>query len=335
MKKLTLSLLSISILIFMCSWGFLVHRTIHQLAVYQLPVEIRPFFFKEMKYLVYNAPRPDIRRKDDKEEETKHFIDFENYGEHAENNMPRTWNEAVAIFGEDSLKKNGWLPFVIINTQNQLTEAFRKGNRDSVLFYAADLGHYIGDAHVPLHTTANYDGQMTNQKGIHSLWESMVPELELETYTLRSRHQARYIKHQEKAIWNTLQASYTMVANLLEMETAASKFFTEEQKLRVQIRNGKERKGYTTEFALAYAEKLQPTINKQLVAASEMIADFWYTAWVNAGKPDLDKLGWNQLNEEQKTSLEKEVLAYKEDSLISRKLLRSKQEEEKKNKKED
>jgi hypothetical protein len=38
------------------------------------------------------------------------------------------------------------------------------------------LGHYIGDAHVPLHTTSNYNGQKTNQHGIHGLWESRIPE---------------------------------------------------------------------------------------------------------------------------------------------------------------
>ena len=43
---------------------------------------------------------------------------------------------------------------------------------DDVLRTAADLGHYLADAHVPLHTTGNYNGQRTNQTGIHALWET-------------------------------------------------------------------------------------------------------------------------------------------------------------------
>ena len=41
---------------------------------------------------------------------------------------------------------------------------------------AADLGHYLGDAHVPLHTSGNYDGQRTGQRGIHALWETHAVE---------------------------------------------------------------------------------------------------------------------------------------------------------------
>ena len=45
-------------------------------------------------------------------------------------------------------------------------------NLEDVLRTAADLGHYLADAHVPLHTTGNYNGQRTNQTGIHALWET-------------------------------------------------------------------------------------------------------------------------------------------------------------------
>ena len=37
-----------------------------------------------------------------------------------------------------------------------------------VLFLATDLGHYIANAHVPLHTTLNYNGQLSNQSGFHA-----------------------------------------------------------------------------------------------------------------------------------------------------------------------
>lgn len=46
----------------------------------------------------------------------------------------------------------------------KLTKAFKDKNRAEILFLAADLGHYIGDAHMPLHTSANHDGQLSDQK---------------------------------------------------------------------------------------------------------------------------------------------------------------------------
>ena len=30
--------------------------------------------------------------------------------------------------------------------------------------YSAEIGHYIADAHVPLHANSNHNGQFTNQK---------------------------------------------------------------------------------------------------------------------------------------------------------------------------
>ena len=51
---------------------------------------------------------------------------------------------------------------------------------------------------------------------------------------------------------------------------------------------GRNLKYYTDAFAKAYGESLQPTINQQLIKSADMVADFWYTAWVDAGKPDLD-----------------------------------------------
>ena len=93
-KKLGLSLLLVTILIGFSSWGFLVHRTLHQLAIYSLPAPLQSFFHADMKNLVDNAPRPDVRRNSDKTEATKHFIDLEAYGPNAAHDMPLDWEAA-------------------------------------------------------------------------------------------------------------------------------------------------------------------------------------------------------------------------------------------------
>jgi hypothetical protein len=319
--------ITLIILIFCSSWGFLMHRTVTQLSVYQLPKEIQPFFHQNMDYLVRNSVRPDQRRSSDSTEDTKHFIDFEAYGEDAANQMPMNWDEAVKKYTKDSLVKYGYVPYWIIVMQERLINAFKNGNKDSVLFYATDLAHYIQDAHVPLHTTLNYDGQLTNQKGLHSLWESVVPELTLESFNLKADKKADYLKNPQKAIWKALQNSFKLVPRVLEAEREASVSFTDSTKYRYQNRNGRNVRSYTREFALAYAEKLGPTINKQAIRSANLVADFWYTSWVDAGKPDLNKIMTKKWEAGDDEKLQNETKAYRKNELLKKGWLLSKKDE--------
>lgn len=328
LRKLGFTVLIVGIGIISISWGFLVHRTTHQLAVYELPDEMLPVFYPAMENLVSNATRPDMRRNQDSMEATRHFIDFEMFGEQAATKMPMDWNRAVKKYTRDSLLKYGYVPYHVMYMKDKLTQAFRSGNRDSILFYAADIGHYIADAHVPLHTTVNYDGQLTDQKGLHSLWESMIPELEIGKYDLYSAHKATYLKKPSQAIWKALRRAASLVPEMLETEKEVSKGFTEQEKFRVQIRRGTESKTYTTAFAKAYATALAPGINDQLRNSTDLIADFWYTSWVDAGKPDLNTIasGWTP---EAKQRLERELKAFRENKLLENKWLLAKKGEEK------
>ncbi len=315
-KKVCISLSILLCWFLMSSWGFLVHKTVQQLAIYELPKTIRPFFYQYKDKLVYDAPRPDMRRNQDGTEATKHFIDLEMFGNNAANEMPYEWNEAVKKYTRDSLVKYGYVPYHVIFIKGKLTEAFKAQNKDSILFYASDLGHYISDAHVPLHTTINYDGQLSNQKGIHSLWESMIPEIEITNYNLYSNHHATYLKHPEQSIWNAVRIAAALVPDMLEKEKELSLSFTDAQKYRVQIRKGKEYKSYTSEFAKAYAVSLKSSINDQLLSSANLIADFYYTAWVDAGKPNLDGLH-KELSSSDHKELKKELHQFKNNSLLT------------------
>ncbi|MBY0534440.1 MAG: hypothetical protein K2P88_01205 [Chitinophagaceae bacterium] len=308
--------LALACLIGFSSWGFLVHRTVNQLAVYELPNRMQPFFFKNMDYIVKQSVRPDQRRNDDPTEATKHFIDFEAYGDSAAWKMPMHWPDAIRQYQLDTLLKYGYVPYQVMHTYRQLIHAFRMQMKDSILFYAADLAHYIGDAHVPLHTSINYDGQLTNQKGLHALWETVVPEIELANYNLSSRHSARYLKHPEREIWTACRSAFVLLTDVFQQELEATKEFTEETKFRIQIRNGKEVKYYTSEFAKAYAQRLGTTINDQLIKSADLIADFWFTAWVNGGRPDLNGLLHTPLTIEQAQQLEDQERAFRKNELL-------------------
>jgi hypothetical protein len=171
---------------------------------------------------------------------------------------------------------------------------------------------------VPLHTTINYDGQLTGQKGLHSLWESFIPDLSIDQYQLYSNHKATYLKNPAQALWKDIRHANALLPDMLAKEKLVSDQFTPETKYKTQMYYGRETKMYTKEFALAYAKELGPTVNAQLIEASNLIADFWYTAWINAGKPDLG-VSRNMSNE-----LKVELDSYINNQLIKNKLLLSK-----------
>ncbi|MEA5257385.1 zinc dependent phospholipase C family protein [Arcicella aquatica] len=316
-------ILALLILLGCCSWGFLGHKTIHQISAYALPKKMATFFMKNEDYMVYNSVRPDVRRNTDKTEAPKHFIDLDApiYGTDPLNTIPHDWDSAVKKYTADTLKKYGTLPWVVVAMQEKLTEAFRSKMKDSILFYAADLGHYVSDAHVPLHTSYNYDGQLTNQRGLHSLWETAVPEINIESYNLYTKHKAKYIKDPLAEIWAKIAATNKLLDGVFKEEINASVGFPDERKFKRSERFGQMRKNYTGEFAKAYGERLGNTINNQMLLSSESVADFWYTAWVNAGKPDLSDL--ETVTKEDKAKFKIAKKAWKNNELIKKGLLQS------------
>lgn len=156
-------------------WGFFGHKRINRIAVFTLPPEIFGFYKEHIEFLTDHSVDPDKRRYAVEGEAQCHYIDLDHYYKPGENPfeiMPRKWKDAVEKFTEDTLQAYGIVPWHIQVMKFKLQRAFESKNVDLILKYSAEIGHYIGDAHVPLHTTENYNGQMSGQRGIHGLWES-------------------------------------------------------------------------------------------------------------------------------------------------------------------
>ncbi len=133
-KKSVLIVCLLATVVGLSSWGFLVHHTTQQLAIYELPKAMQPFFFTAMKGLVKDATRPDERRNTDQTEAPKHFIDLEFYGDSAAYKMPLNWDDAVAKYTKDTLVKYGYLPYHVIAMKAKLVEAFTAKDKDKILF---------------------------------------------------------------------------------------------------------------------------------------------------------------------------------------------------------
>ncbi|SFB18567.1 zinc dependent phospholipase C family protein [Algoriphagus aquimarinus] len=279
------------------TWGFYTHSLINRLAVFSLPEEMIAFYKPQIQYITENAVNPDRRRYAVEGEAEKHYIDLDYYGDSALQILPKYWNEAVEKFTEDSLRMNGIGPWSAYFTFLNLTKAFETKNSAAILRLSADLGHYIGDLNVPLHTTVNYNGQLTDQVGIHGFWESRVPELQAKDYPLWVG-QADYIEKPQLALWEAVEEAHSKVDSVLSIEKELTKSFSPDQKYSYEERNNLTVRVYSREFTEAYALALNSQIERQMKKSVKMIADFWFTAWVNAGQPDLSEFS-KELGEEE------------------------------------
>ncbi|MDB5281467.1 MAG: Nuclease [Bacteroidota bacterium] len=306
-KKLKAHLLISSfvvvIVVLLCSWGVWGHEHINRAAIFALPEEMGLFYYNHMDYITEEAVGPDQRKYtlNFKSEGPRHFIDIEAFDKPIDS-LPKYPKEASAMYEESVLTKNGSLPWYIQEVMAKLTKAFSEKRKSEILLLSADLGHYLGDAHMPLHTALNHDGQLTNQVGIHSFWESQLPELFGDTYNLNTG-KAKYIEDVSKETWRIISSSHQLEDTLLAIDRNLTAGFAEDKKYKKDdkgklLKNKFNQTIHTEEYARQYHAASNGMVEKQLRGAITATADFWYTAWVNGGKPDLTKLDDEELTKQ-------------------------------------
>lgn len=241
-----------------------------------------------MEYITEHAVDPDKRRYAIAEEAPRHYIDIDHYGEDPFEKVPRWWNDAVEKYTEDTLQAYGIVPWHIEVTYNKLVWAFKKKEKAYILKLSADLGHYVGDAHVPLHTTENYNGQLTNQKGIHGFWESRLPELFAEDYDYFTG-KATFLESPLDHIWDAVEASHAAVDTVLDFERTLTEDFPTDRKYAFDERGASTVKTYSREFSAEYHQRMEGMVERRMRKAIITVGSLWYSAWVEAGKPVLDE----------------------------------------------
>ncbi|MGF1533887.1 MAG: zinc dependent phospholipase C family protein [Bernardetiaceae bacterium] len=285
-------------------WGFYAHRRINRMAVFLLPPEMLVFFKHNIQFLTENAVNPDRRRYAVEGEAPRHFLDADVYGDSAVYKLPRYWTSAVAQYTEDTLMAYGIVPWHIERVQRQLTRAFAEKDTRRILSLAADLGHYIGDGNVPLHTTENYNGQLSGQYGIHGFWESRLPELFFEQYDFFFDEPASYLPNTQLRAWQAVIEAHEALDSVLRFERLLTERMGVDRKYAFETRGNVNVRVYSRDFSTAYHQMLDGQIERRLRATVKMVADFWFTAWVDAGQPDLSPLVG--LSKKEIEALEKE-----------------------------
>lgn len=256
-------------------------------------------------FITAHAVDPDMRRNVVADEAPRHFIDIDHYGKYPYSELPRKWIDAVTKFSEDTLLANGIVPWHVQTVLYRLTEAFKEKNFLQIMKNSADIGHYIADAHVPLHTSSNHNGQLTNQKGIHGFWESRVPELLADKEFDFFIGKAVYIKNPGEYIWARVLESAKAADSVLLFEKELTKQFGPDKKYAFEQRNNLFVKQYSSAFTIAYNKKLDGMVERRMRLAILSVASFWYTAWVNSGQPDLTELAKQKFSEADLKEFEK------------------------------
>ena len=312
------------------AWGFLGHRVITQVAVYELPASMQAFYFRHMAELVRLSTAPDERRNKDPDEGPRHFIDMDHYGEdNPFAKVPRDYEAAATKFSADTLKKYGTVPWAVLDAKQQLVAAFQQRDTLAIIKYSAELSHYTADAFVPLHTTVNYDGQLTGQTGLHALWESQLPERFLTVYKLNG-DEGKVLKDPLASIWTVVQNSYGFLASTFDLESKVAKNFTPATKYAFAHRFGKTQRRYSDAFADAYEQEVGGMVAFRLKGASPMVASMWLTAWQEAGRPDLSQLmAPAKQSKEEKERLTTQLQAWRANTLATGQLLLAQQKEKK------
>ncbi|MCW3075371.1 MAG: Nuclease [Flaviaesturariibacter sp.] len=297
-KAMLLSLLLLLQIPCFC-WGFFGHRKINYYAVFLLPPQMMVLYKPQIEFITDHAVDPDMRRYAVKEEGPRHYIDIDRYGTYPYDSLPRAWDAAVAKFSEDSLIAGGIVPWWVQIMKARLTNAFKEKNEAKILKLSAEIGHYIGDAHVPLHASSNHNGQFTDQRGIHGFWESRIPELLADKSWDFFVGKAEYIKSPGDFIWKRVLESAAAADTVLKFEKSLSKRFPEDQRFAFEDRNGKLVRQYSAAYTKAYDASMKGMVERRMRQAIYATASFWYTAWVDAGQPDLTKLTNKTFSEEE------------------------------------
>jgi hypothetical protein len=259
------------------AWGFDAHKFIISRAIDILPQPLRPFFDANRAFIVEHAIDPDLWRVAGfAEEPPNHFLDFDAYGKYPFTDLPRDYDEALKKYGIDELRQNGLVPWRTHEMAGRLIRGFQALKKNGpyahsdIRLFSAILGHYVADAHVPLHAVLNYNGQLTGQTGIHNRWEDELftryqKQLVIKPGPLKS------ITHERDFIFETLLESFQVADDVLTADKEA-----------IGNRDVYDDRYFETLFA-----RTRPVMEKRVNDAITAVASIITSAWEQAGKPPL------------------------------------------------
>ena len=254
----------------MLAWGPVAHDVVTTWAIQTLPPEIRSFFENNRQFLIEHANDPDELMKTDRYERMRHYVYLDKYGTFPYPSLPHNYIQAKEKFMTSRISRDGMLPWQIGEFSLRLTKAMKAGNWEEAKLNAANLAHYLADAHDPLHTTTNYDGQLTVQTGLSSRFDIHLFE----------RYSKLFIMHPDAADKIDDPTEYAF-QRCLESNVWVNLILWSDLRAREGLAD------YTDEYYDRFYNRVGPTVVHEINDAAHDVGSYWYTAWLNAGRPQL------------------------------------------------
>ena len=276
-------------------WGNEGHRYINQVAAKRIPHEMPKFFRSAGDRLTYLGPEPDRWREKveptlKNAQEADHFFNMERL--EAMGELPVRPYDFIQKLHEkqdsitdpkersEYLPENiGMQPYAAIAMYERLKVAFReyrnlkkehkstKPAELEALYCAGVLGHYVGDASQPLHTTIYYNGWFgenpngfTTRKTVH--------------YEFESEFVARNVKPADfQKLLNSPQAIANpfvdYIGYLLQSNGLVAQLYSLDKEHAFENQGTAPGKDFVVH---------------RLAAASQKLVNLWYTAWLESAK---------------------------------------------------
>ncbi len=264
-------------------WGFDVHRFLTRRALDGLPAELKPFFAAQRDFIAEHSVDPDLWRvvglKGDRgDEDPNHFLDIDGLDDAPPfRNVPREWPAFVAKYGAERANRAGRVPWRAEEIHGLLVSRFREVGKgspgyaaDNARYLSAVLAHYVEDAHQPFHAIANYDGQLTNQRGVHARFETELVMRSLDTLTL-APVAIRPIAEFRAFMFETVIDSAGLAAEVLDADRKATEGL----------------EFYDDAYYAAFLRGARRVLERRLSEAASGVASAIVSAWTDAGKPAL------------------------------------------------
>jgi hypothetical protein len=247
------------------SWDDTGQRLIIEKVVDALPKQMKKFYEERQASLLELLADPARMRQ-------RLTFEVDRLSEFPFEDIPENRQAAVSRFGEDTIEETGDLPWKLLETYEKLVEAFRNLDIQAIESLSAEIAFQIGELHNPVNVSQFGDGEPIDQMGLRERFDERLLEvygekLKVETPT------SIYLDRPSEYVFNIVRRAYVWVDNILLHDYIArqgvmsyDRFYYEGLWLRASV-----------------------ILSQTFESLSRDIASFWYTAWIEAGKPELPK----------------------------------------------
>ncbi|MFN8889691.1 MAG: S1/P1 Nuclease, partial [Cyclobacteriaceae bacterium] len=125
---------------------------------------------------------------------------------------------------------------------------------------------------------------------------------------------ASYINNVQLAAWDAVTQANAALDSVLQLEKELSQA-SDGLKFNFETKGRQTVRVFSLDYSKRYHALLNGMVERQMRHCIKMIGDVWYTAWVDAGQPDLKALINYQPTEEELRQQQAELAKWKADRI--------------------